>query len=82
MIRLANPQVNCKICLKLDGLHDFFLLLLVDLVLCCYKASHHLKCLNFDGLSRQETIGHSYEAFSLIRLPVWPKYLCSFLLSK
>ena len=74
----SQSQVNCKVCLKSAGLHEFFGWFW--LVLCCLKASHRIKkCLNFDGLSGQETngqhfpfpincskIGHSYEAFTYL----------------
>ena len=36
-----DAQVNCRICLKSDGMYDFFRLVLNGFVLCCLKALHN-----------------------------------------
>ena len=55
-----KTQVNCKICLKSAGLHESFGWFW--LVLCCgvWRQVTNKKCLNFEGLSRQETIGQRF----------------------
>ena len=72
--KLSKSQVECKICLKSAGFLVGFNWICVML----FEGSSPLKkCLNFDGLSRQETIGqhfpmycstigHSYEALAYL----------------
>ena len=57
-----KPRVNCKICLKSSGLHQFFVWFCVVLWQVTFG-----KCLNFHGLSRQETIASCLDRLSKLR---------------
>ena len=54
------PELNCKICLKSAGLYEFFDWFCVVLF---EGKSSSKKCLNFDGLSMQETVGPIISSF-------------------
>ena len=57
-----KPRVNYKICLKSSGLHEFF----VWFCVVSWQVTFE-KCLNFHGLSRQETIASCLDRLSKLR---------------
>ena len=74
-----KPKVNWKFCLKSSGLYEFLIGLDRFCVVLLEGSSPLNKCLNFDGLSNEKTIGqyfpmncskigHSYEALVKVTL--------------